>query len=274
MKVIVLVVVLALTACLPPQTRRVSRSAIVPHMTPTLMNGAPMETPGQVILTAPSVAHTTLAAVDADVAGEVVGTQLGGVLRARAGDHVALGLLFEQGLDRGARALQATEAPIDADGPTGRGVSITGIMDTGDPRWHLGLDLEFEVWTIPWIEYSTCVENCQGPIQSVTHGTDAVPQLALGMTPTYQDGKLRAWGGASVRNHPTLRQKGVEYGTDRGGDVEAGAMNVVVSAGAEVELGAGVMAGLTVYQVLNGSPARYGPSLAATLTLPLGSRRR
>jgi len=46
----------------------------------------------------------------------------------------------------------------------------------------------------------------------------------------------------------------------------------VLSAGADLELGGGFRAGVTLYQVVKGEPATYGPSLAAMITIPLGRR--
>ena len=150
---------------------------------------------------------------------------------------------------------------------------MSGSIPTGDPRWHVGINSEALVWSVPYVEYETCVQNCGGVNWSfMEEGRANVTQLALGVLPTYSTGKINVWGGVTLRNHPTIEQKGTEVGVDFEDEVEEGEFNVVLSAGADIELGGGFRAGLTAYQVVQGKPASYGPSLAAMITIPLGRR--
>lgn len=269
MKAVVFAIVIAATGC---EVRNVNRAATVPHMTPTLRNGAPLDAPGELVLGASSVADASIGATDRTAGVEVPGTQLEGALRGRLGRYVTVGLIVAHGLDGTTQAIKANQPAVDGGGPTGRGATITAIVPTSDPHWTVGFDLESLVWSVPWIEYSACVENCGGATASRSSGTSNVGQMALGVVPTYHTDRFSVWGGLTVRNHPTIQQKDVEVGVDSSGDVEGGAPNLVVSAGADVDLGGGVRGGLTLYQVAYGTPVRYAPNLAATLTIPLGTR--
>lgn len=260
---------LAASAC---SVTRVNRAAMVPHMTPTLRAGAPFEAPAELSVGASSVAHTTLGASDASAAVEIPGTQAEVAARLRITPNVGLGILYARGFGATSEAIKNNQPPIDGD-VAGSGISVNGVIPTSDPRWHVGINAEFLVWNIPYVEYETCIENC-GPVpwSGVEHGDSSIGQVALGIVPTYDGGSWRAWGGVTARNHPTIEQKGTELGVDVEDEVEAGSFNAVVSAGLDLDLGGGIRAGATLYQVVRGAPASYGPSLAATLTVPLGAR--
>ncbi|MEZ4398508.1 MAG: hypothetical protein R3B06_00710 [Kofleriaceae bacterium] len=253
---------------------RVNRAALVPHMTPTLGNGAPMETSAELMLGASSVAHTTLGATDTTAGVEVPGTQAEGQARFRVGRHAAIGLIYAEGFASTAQAIKPNQPPVDGGDTRGYGFTVSGMVPTADPRWHVGLNFEGLTWRVPYVEYSVCVDLCGGVNYStVDHGVASATQIAVGVVPTYSTERFRAWGGVTLRNHPTIEQKGVELGVDFSNDVEDGSFNLVLSAGLDTALGgSGIRGGLTVYQVAYGAPASYGPSLAAMVTIPLGGR--
>jgi len=258
------------TAC---TVNRVNRAALVPHMTPTLRSGAPMDTPAEIAIGASSLAHTTLGTSDKTAAVEVPGTQAEGAMRVRVGQKVALGLIYAEGFDAGAKPIDSTQPPVDSGNTRGYGFTLSAMIPTGDPRWHVGIDSELISWSVPYVEYSTCVQGCGGVNwMFMEEGRASVSQLALGVVPTYTTGVWNVWGGVTVRNHPTIEQKGTEVGLDFEDEVTEGEFNTVLSAGADVELGGGFRAGATLYQVVQGKPAAYGPSLALMLTIPLGQR--
>ncbi|HUQ04240.1 MAG TPA: hypothetical protein VM261_17195 [Kofleriaceae bacterium] len=262
------VVPAALAAC---NVNRVNRAALVPHMTPTLRSGAPMETPGEIAIGASSLAHSTLGSTDDSAAVEVPGTQAEGNMRLRVGPHVALGLLYAEGFDAGAKKIKDTQPDVEGGNVRGWGFTLSSSIPTGSPQWTVGLNSELLFWSVPWIEYSTCVMNCGGFQWTVmTEDRATISQLAVGVVPTYRAGKMNLWGGLTFRNHPTIEQKGTEVGVDISDEVEEGSFNTVLSAGADLELGGGFRAGATLYQVVQGEPAKYGPSLAVMITIPLG----
>lgn len=262
-------VLVLLGAC---NVNRVNRAALVPHMTPTLRNGAPMETPAELSAGASSLAHTTLGSSDDSAAVEVPGTQVEGAMRVRVG-RASIGLIYAEGLDSGAKPIKDNQPPVEAGNTRGYGFTVSGAIPTGDPRWHVGVNVELMTWSVPYVEYETCVQNCGlGTWTYREEGRASVSQAAIGVLPTYSTGKFNVWGGLSIRNHPTIEQKGVEVGVDFEDEVEEGDFNFMLSAGADVELGGGFRAGLTAYQVVQGKPASYGPGIAAMLTIPLGRR--
>ncbi len=268
-----LLAALALATIAACNVNRVNRAALVPHMTPTLRNGAPMETPGEITIGASSLAHTTLGSTDDTAAVEVPGTQAEGNMRLRVGQHVALGLLYAEGFDSTAKKIKETQPDVEGGNVRGWGFTLAGMIPTSNPNLTVGINSELVFWSVPWIEYSTCVMNCGGVQWTVVREDRAsISQLAVGVVPTFRSGNMTFWGGLSFRNHPTIEQKGTEVGVDIGDDVEEGSFNTVLSAGGDLELGGGFRAGLTIYQVVHGLPAKYGPSLAATLTIPLGRR--
>jgi hypothetical protein len=263
------VLLLLIAGC---NVNRVNRAALVPHMTPTLRSGAPMETPAELSAGASSLAHTKLGSSDDSAAVEVPGTQIEGAMRLRLG-RASLGLIYAEGLDSGARPIKDDQPPVEAGNTRGYGFTVSGAIPTGDPRWHVGVNVELMTWSVPYVEYETCIQNCG--IETWMYreeGRASVSQAAIGILPTYSAGTWNVWGGVSVRNHPTIEQKGIEVGIDFEDEVEEGEFNTMPSAGADVELGGGFRAGLTVYQVVQGKPASYGPGIAAMITIPLGQR--
>ena len=255
---------------------RVNRAALVPHMTPTLRSGAPLDAQAELSLGASSVAHLGDPEASDQTAGvEIPGTQLEGNARLRLGEHVALGLILAQGLDSTARAAKANQPDVDEGDVRGGGVSLVASVPTSDPRWSVGVELELMTWSVPYVEYGVCVDECEFAADTITNrGRTTVPQVALGVVPTYRAGSTSWFGGVTVRNHPTIEQKGIEHGDDGGdGEVEAGTFNLVLSAGVETELFSGLRGGLVLYTPVNGAPVRYGPSVAAMVTVPLGRDR-
>ena len=194
----------ALAAC---NVNRVNRAALVPHMTPTLRSGAPMETPGEIAIGASSLAHSTLGSSDDTAAVEVPGTQAEGNMRLRVGQHVALGLIYAEGFDAGAKKIKDAQPDVDGGNVRGWGFTLAGSIPTGSPQWTVGINSELLFWSVPWIEYSTCVMNCGGFQWTVmTEDRATISQLAVGVVPTYRAGKMNVWGGLTFRNHPTIEQ--------------------------------------------------------------------
>ncbi len=265
-------VVLVLGLAAGCNVNRVNRAALVPHMTPTLRSGAPMQTPAEISLGASSIAHTKLGSSDDQAAVEVPGLQAEGAMRVRLG-RASLGLIYAEGFDAGAKPIDDNQPPVEAGNTRGYGFTVSGAIPAGDPRWHVGVNAELINWSVPYVEYSTCVQNCGGANWTfMEEGRASVSQFALGILPTYDGGTWNAWGGLTFRNHPTIEQKGVEVGLDFEDEVEEGEFNTVLSAGIDFELGGGFRAGVTAYQVVHGAPASYGPGFAAMITIPLGHR--
>ncbi|MBP6633478.1 MAG: hypothetical protein KBG28_31295 [Kofleriaceae bacterium] len=257
-------------------TTQVNRAALVPHMTPMTRDGAPLQSTGELQVGASSLAHlSSPEAGDDTSAVEVPGTQAEAVLRLALGEHLSLGLLYAHGFDATAKKTKATQVPVDVGDVRGYGLSMTASLPTRDPRLHIGLGAELLTWSVPWVEYAVCVDPLCGdpPWTLMTEGRDLVSQLAASVIPTYRTGNLTFSAGITARNHPTIDQKGIEQGLDLGDDVRSGPFNMVLSAGAGLELGAGMRANVVLYVPVDGAPVSYGPSAAANLLIPLGPRR-
>lgn len=269
---VLVVVLLALGGC---GVYRVNRAALVPHMTPTLHSGNPLDGSGELSFGASSVTHLGDPKASDGTAGvEVPGTQLEGNARVRLGENVSLGFIFADGLDATAKAAKPNQPEVDEGDVYGGGVTMTASIPTSDPRWRVGVDLELMSWSVPYVEYGVCVADCEFAPDTITNtGRTSVPQLAIGVVPTYRSGGTAWFGGVTLRNHPTIEQKGIEHGDDGGdGEVEAGNFNLVASLGVETELASNLRGAIVLYTPVNGTPVRYGASAAAVVTIPLGKR--
>ena len=109
-----------------------NRAALVPRATPRITSGQPLDGRGQLSVGASSVAHLTAPEVgeDANAGIEVPGTQLFGALKGRIGKHIAFGLLYENGLDSGAKKLNASQPDVNEGNVSGYGASIDVTIPT------------------------------------------------------------------------------------------------------------------------------------------------
>ena len=106
-------------------------------------------------------------------------------------------------------------------------------------------------------------------------GTHSVGTFGAALTPSYRAGSL-VWFRArsTARQHPTIKEKGVEGALDFSADVSSGPFNLVLSAGVEIDLAYHVKGSVVLYQDLTQDPVSYGPSLGAMVIVPLGTRHR
>ena len=266
--------VLALAAC---GTYNYNRAALVPRPTPRMHSGAPLAGRGELSVGASSVASFGDPGVGDPNAGvEIPATQLHGDARLRLGDIVALGFLYENGLDAGAKPLKSTQPPVDGGNVQGIGISVDVHIPTSNPQLHIGLGVDAIVWSVPYVEYFTCAMNeACFPYQVQTHGSDNVDTFAASLTPTYKaSDTVTLFGGLTLRNHPTIDQKGME--TDPllfSPQVESGPAQVVLSGGVELTLAGGaILASAVAYWDSSQSIAKYTPGLGMLLSVPLGRR--
>jgi hypothetical protein len=111
---IVALVALAAMGCVPPPVRRVNRAALVPRLTPSLGDGAPMAQPVELAFGAASLAAARAPGPgDGDAALEVPGTQLAGSVRFRFADYASIGFGYAAGLDASAQPIRPHQAPVD-----------------------------------------------------------------------------------------------------------------------------------------------------------------
>jgi hypothetical protein len=251
----------------PPPVYRVQRSARVPRPTVPLRTGQPLAGPIELTLGASSVADTMRPRGGDDrVAIEIPQHQLRGELRIRLFERGELAVVHERAFGS-ATKLDTTQADVESGQPWGAGAAWRYSIAPRGERWAVGIDTELLRWSVPYTEIRTCIENCEDqPL--VQHDTDVSLELTwgFGITPSYRvDERWTLFGGAFLRNHPTIERKGEEIGRYNDEDTTGGPVNVLVHAGAAVRFGA-FTAMLLVHQNLDSDPVRYGPGIGFALS--------
>lgn len=255
-----------LVACVGCSTYSVRRAALVPHMAPVTTNGQPMAEPIELALGTSNLGSAGDPSEGANGDGLYIPRlDVNGGLRGRIG-NATIGLIADYGSGDGAMAT-ASDMPRPEGDTWGGGVMMA--YSFGDGPLRLGAELDLMRYTIPWKESWTCVEDCEyATMPAVRSGKEEVAVIALGLVPSYRSGRWTIYGGATLRNHPTI-DKGDVIQFEIHDPVTAGPVNVVLSAGAEVTLASTVRAGLVVYQPLGEEPVAYTPTVAAQLTVGL-----
>ncbi|MBL8619865.1 MAG: hypothetical protein JNK64_01145 [Myxococcales bacterium] len=271
---IVAIVALAAVGCVPPPVRRVNRAALVPRLTPTLVDGAPMAQPVELAFGATSLMAGAPGPGEGDAALEVPGTQLAGFARFRVADYASIAFGYAAGLDASARPIRPHQAPVDGGDAAGIGTALTVAVPVA-PGWSVGVEAGVVGWEVPWIEHSTCVANCPigAPIDTTSEGRSVVMQGSFAVTPTYRRGDWTVFASATIKNQPTIEHKGTELGVDVSGDVEGGPGVWLGAVGLSAAVIGDLRVSAIVYAPLERGPVATGPSLATMLTLPLGPRR-
>lgn len=264
----------AATACVPPPVRRVNRAALVPRLTPSLVDGAPMAQPVELAFGATSLLAGAPGPGDGDAALEVPGTQLAGFARLRLADYASIALGYAAGLDATAQPIRPHQAPVDGGDAVGIGTTLTVAVPVA-PGWSIGAEAGVISWEVPWIEHSTCVANCPigAPIDTTSEGRSVVMQGSFAVTPTYRRGDWTVFASATIKNQPTIAHKGTELGVDVSGDVEGGPGVWLGAVGLSAPVVGDLRVSAILYAPLERGPVATGPSLATMLTLPLGPRR-
>ena len=264
---------LPVLACVPP-TSVVKRSAVVPHAAPIARSGQPMGgNLAEIALGTDTLAPTAAPGENDPDAGLVIPriqTDIAGRLRAGMLEHVDFGFVY-----RRAFAEKATPVADDLPNP-GRDASIYGASfhisaPTRDPGFRIGFATELSVMDLPFVVFESCIENCAGrPTNTIREDRELVLGYAFTLLPSWRVGRVSFFGGMTMRNHPTIDKKDVV--TSFVGDVKGpttGPPIFILSAGLEVDIAAGLRAGLGVYQPVPGGPVEYAPTVSASLTIPL-----
>ena len=267
LRVLVLVPLCA-TGC---ATYSIRRAALTPNPAPVTRDGQPMASPFEI-----AVGTASLARVSAPQTGDdpneglvVPRFDLNGGIRARIGRNFDVGFLFDNGFNGGAE-MTAPDMPRPSGDVTGYGVSVHGSLGEGDFR--VGLELDALVYDIPWTETWTCVDDCGSDPEPLTHVRSGHAQtgvVALGVIPSWRVGPWVLFGSATARNHPTIAKGSVQK-IEIDDPVDAGPVNLVVAAGAELMLAGGARVAMQAYLPLSNDPVKYAPTLAASLIMGFG----
>jgi hypothetical protein len=261
-----LLVLLVIAGCYPPPpVYRVQRSARVPRPTVPLRTGQPLAGPIELTLGASSVANTKRPTAGNEMkALEIPDHQVRGELRIRLFKRGELAIIHERAIGR-ATKLDPTQADVESGQPWGAGAALRGSIDPGGPV-TVGIDVELMRWSVPFTEERVCVDNCEGvdSYQSIRSRTGEAT-WGIGLTPAYRFGRWSLFGGAFLRNHPTIVRKGTEYSEYNDEDTEAGPINVLLHVGAAIRFGA--FTGLVlVHQDIDRDPVYYGPGIGFALS--------
>lgn len=249
----------------------IQRSARVPHPAVPLASGQPLGAPVEASaglsnvadLIAPQVGNPTQAV-------EVPSTQMRDELRLRLRQRGQLALIYERGFASTSKQPDSTQAPVGPGDVEGYGVSFGYSFATSIPGLSIAATFEVMAWSVPWVEYQTCT-NCIGNVTILEHGRANPMSLGLGLAQSYRRGPVTLFGGVFARNHPTTLRK--EYHTDitfSDGEVRDGPLNVLLHAGAELELNKTFSTLFVVHQDLTADPVRYGPGFGLALSARLG----
>jgi hypothetical protein len=246
------------------------RAALVPHATPLPTDGQPMASAGEIGLGASNLVDAVAPTAGDPTAGDVVpSTQLRGSIALRATKNLSFSLAYERGLSSGSHPVTSSQPPVDDD-VGGAGFGFAYSIDTGREGFRIGVSSELMAWSIPWVQYTICVDNCIGSsIAIMDKGSDSVPTLAFGVTPSYRSGPVTVFGGFTARNQPTITEK-IETNLPGPADVQEGPYNITGHAGVALDLGGGVKASLLVHQTITSDPIAYGPGVGLMLSIPLG----
>jgi len=261
--------------CVPLPVYKVQRSARVPRAAAPLRTGEPLA--GPIALSVEGIAGGSSELGEETSALEVPRQQIRSELRIRI-KRAELAPFYEQAIESSYDALDPTQAPVREGAASTKGFATRYSFATPDPNLNIGIGMEFLSYTMPYVEYRTCVEWCEeNGVSGTTKytGTESTGSLAVALTPTYRFGNVAVFGGVYGRRHPTIRRKGTEVGMEYDQDIEKGDMNWLLHAG--VELNASVFSfSASIQQDLTREPVMYGPSvgLAIAVHVPeLASRR-
>ena len=258
-----LVIALLGSGCLPTPVYRVQRTVRVPHPAAPLWSGTPLQGPAELSIGAASVLDTRAPRlVDHQASIETPSAQVRGELRVRAGKLGQVVLIHDHALEGSYSALDPTQAPVPEGTAQSLGLGFRySIHSEAAPELYVGLGVEAVNWWLSYVEYRSCVANCDGvPMQEMTSGRDTLATLAFSVTPAYRSGPLTFYAGLYAAPHPTVVRKGQElYAADYDSELERGDYNVVLHAGAEVQLGY-VSLLAQVQRDMTASPVAYGPS--------------
>jgi hypothetical protein len=276
--VVGLVVGVTASGCVPAPVYRVQRTARVPHPAAPLRTGEPLAGPIELSVGASSVGDLMAPElVDRDASLEVARDQMRAELRIRLGKRGEIAPIYEQANSGTMHALDMTQAPVESGAPSAHGFAARYSFATGVTGFAFGVGVEALSWEIPYVEYRSCVANCDGADDfQINHGYESASTLALSLTPTYRSGNLAVFGGAYTRRHPTIGRKGTElHEVDYDQDVQSGRYNWLLNAGVEYRLPI-VSFMATVQQNLTRDPVHYGPSFgfAIAFRVPDPPRRR
>jgi hypothetical protein len=193
-----------------------------------------------------------------------------GQLRFPVGRSMTLGFHVDYGFDEGSVALSDDQP--DPQGDTfGTAASMMYTIPFS-PEFDLGIAGQLWIYSIPYVEYDTCVNCPGGPFTDVQHDRNLIPVINVGILPTYKVGDaFSLFAGFSMRNHPTIQKSEVQLGSSISDEeVEAGPFNAIGSVGADMLLTQRVKLTAFIHRPISAVPVIYGVTAGVMLSITAG----
>ncbi|HEY5922008.1 MAG TPA: hypothetical protein VIV11_10080 [Kofleriaceae bacterium] len=259
---------LALLWCCACSTYVQHRAALVPRAVPVQTLGQPAAWNATASFGASNIDLGSPSSGDPDAGIAVPTKQVRASLGFAITRELTVSVFREHGLASSAQPLEATLPALENEPVYGHGYTVSYSIATGTPL-RIGLTGEMVVWRVPWVEYSTCIENCSMS-SGRSSGTTDVPSMALGIVPSYRLGAWTWFGGITGRTHPTLDARVVNHGLDP--IVQTGPFNAVVHGGVAYEAGELIQFVVDLHHVVTADPVAYAPGIGLTFVLGLSRR--
>lgn len=249
-------------------THSIRRAALVPHQQPVAHSARPVQTK-EFSIGSPNALRTAKPRLSANQnAGIAIPRWQGqGALRMPWGPDTSVGLHFDYGLDEGSVAVSDDQPDPEGD-VFGAAVSML-YSAKFSPEFSLGLAGQVWLYSIPYVEYDTCVDCPFGPWTEVEHDRDAIPVFSFALLPTFElSPAVSVFGGLTLRNHPTIQKSDIDIGPDDDFDeeVETGPLNSIGSIGAEVALAERIKLTGYLHRPIAADPVIYGVAAGLMLT--------
>lgn len=249
-------------------THSIRRAALVPHQQPIAHGGSAAQSP-EFSVGSPALLSASSPRLSADQnAGIAIPRWEGqGALRIPFRPNLTMGAHVDYGLDNGSIAVSKDQPDPEGD-VVGAALSLLYSSELS-PRFTLGIAGQVWFYSIPYVEYNTCVNCPLGPYTDIDHDRELIAVASVAVLPTYQVAPaLAIFGGITLRNHPTIRKSDVTVGPDLDFDeeVESGPLNAIGSIGADYLLAKYVKLTGYLYQPIAADPVDYGVALGFMLT--------
>jgi hypothetical protein len=262
--------VVVLVACVGCSEYVQHRAAFVPHPTPIATTGQPQSTLAKFSIGAPvlgDLGSPTAGSTPAAGIG-VPSHQLRGALSFAPTENLTLSVAHEQGLRGSATNISSTVPELPDRNVLGYGFGIAYSIPTTAPGMRVGLATELTVWSSPWVAYTT---DTNDGTTVVDRGASNVATLGVAVTPSYRVGPVTVFGGATLRNHPTLDEKVHQEPYSSPPEVQMGPLNATLAAGVAYAYEAFEL-GVEVHQTIHADPVSYGPSIGLWIAFGGGQK--
>jgi hypothetical protein len=255
----------------------VRSAALVPYATPPPVSAYPLGEPGASAVT---VGSTTLgflstpkpgAGQDANVL--LPRHDVRGMLRFQGLHGSQVALVWDQGLDDDALTTTDDQSPPGNGDAMGMGILGLLLPGSGAESLRGGFLVELMLYSLPYQATRTCVQDCLG-IDTTEVSRELTMVAGFGGLVDWHVGPFSVFGILELKNHPTTPKSPRVDDWSEDHPIDMGPFNILTSAGVEASLPHGFRLLVQVSQPLTTAPLRYGPTLGATLTIPLAKGKR